>query len=155
MLGLVCGLLAALIASGLFVVEDLYRRLPVPDLWHPVIGAAAFATLGLLVPRALGVGYDVIDDALAGRLALGTLALLAVGKLVIWWIALASGTSGGTLGTDPDHQLHHGRPASASWPPTPSRVCTSPPHRWRWWRWPPRSAPPPEHRSLRSCSSSS
>src|SRR5262249_46288176 len=45
----------------------------------------------------LGVGYDVIDDALAGRLALATLAALAVGKLVIWWIALASGTSGGTL----------------------------------------------------------
>jgi H+/Cl- antiporter ClcA len=97
LLGLGCGLLATLIAKGLFVVEDLYRRLPVSDTWHPVLGAAAFASLGLLVPRALGVGYDVIDDALAGRLALGTLAALAVGKLVIWWIALASGTSGGTL----------------------------------------------------------
>lgn len=96
-LGLACGLLASLIAKGLFVVEDLYRRLPIPEGWHPVVGAAAFASLGLLVPRALGVGYDVIDDALAGRLALGTLAALAVGKLVIWWIALASGTSGGTL----------------------------------------------------------
>jgi len=53
--------------------------------------------LGLLVPRALGVGYAAIDDALAGRLAMGTLAALAIGKLVIWWIALASGTSGGTL----------------------------------------------------------
>ena len=28
---------------------------------------------------------------------LGTLAALAVGKLVVWWLALASGTSGGTL----------------------------------------------------------
>ena len=48
-------------------------------------------------PRVLGVGYDVIDDALAGRLAVGTLAALAVGKLIVWWLALASGTSGGTL----------------------------------------------------------
>jgi H+/Cl- antiporter ClcA len=96
-LGLGCGLLATLIAKGLFAVEALYRRLPVSETWHPVIGAAAFASIGLLVPRALGVGYDVIDDALAGRLALGTLAALALGKLVIWWIALASGTSGGTL----------------------------------------------------------
>ena len=31
-----------------------------------VIGAMVWASLGLLVPRALGVGYDVIDDALAG-----------------------------------------------------------------------------------------
>ena len=65
--------------------------------WHPIVGAAVWASLGLLVPRALGVGYDVIDDALAGRLAMATLATLAIGKLVIWWIALASGTSGGTL----------------------------------------------------------
>jgi chloride channel protein, CIC family len=96
-LGVVCGLLAVVIARGLFACEHLYRRLPVGESWHPVIGAAAFATIGLAVPRALGVGYDVIDDALAGRLALGTLAALAAGKLVIWWIALASGTSGGTL----------------------------------------------------------
>ncbi len=97
LVGLASGLLATIIAKGLFLVEDLYRRLPISEGWHPVIGAAAFASLGLLVPRALGVGYDVIDDALAGRLALGTLAALAIGKLVIWWIALASGTSGGTL----------------------------------------------------------
>lgn len=96
-LGLLCGLLAVVIAKGLFAVEDLYRRLPVGDFWHPVIGAAAFSSVGLLVPRTLGVGYDVIDDALAGRLALTTLAVLAVGKLVVWWIALGSGTSGGTL----------------------------------------------------------
>jgi CBS domain-containing protein len=56
-----------------------------------------WAPIALLVPRVLGVGYDVIDDALAGRLAIATLAALAVGKLVVWWIALASGTSGGTL----------------------------------------------------------
>jgi H+/Cl- antiporter ClcA/CBS domain-containing protein len=96
-LGLLCGLLAVVISRGLFRIEDVFRSLPVGDAWHPVIGAVAFASLGLLVPRALGVGYDVIDDALAGRLAIGTLAALAIGKLVIWWIALASGTSGGTL----------------------------------------------------------
>ena len=34
---------------------------------------------------------------LANRLAVGVLAVLLVGKLVAWWIALGSGTSGGTL----------------------------------------------------------
>jgi H+/Cl- antiporter ClcA len=96
-LGLLCGLLAVVIARGLFAVEGVYRRLPVSEFWHPIIGAAAFATVGLAVPRALGVGYDAIDDALAGRLALATLAGLALGKLIVWWLALASGTSGGTL----------------------------------------------------------
>lgn len=96
-LGLACGGLAVVINRGLFAVEHAYRRLPVGEFWHPILGAVVFGSLGLLVPRALGVGYDVISDAIAGRLAVTTLLVLMVGKLVIWWIALASGTSGGTL----------------------------------------------------------
>ena len=67
------------------------------EFWHPVIGALIFATVGLFVPRALGVGYDAIGDVLATRLAVGTVAVLAGAKLIAWWAALASGTSGGTL----------------------------------------------------------
>jgi H+/Cl- antiporter ClcA len=97
LLGLACGVLAIVISRGLFLVEDGYRRLPVGEFWHPVVGAAGFAVVGLLVPRALGVGYDAIGDVLDARLAVGTVAGLAVGKLVAWWLALGSGTSGGTL----------------------------------------------------------
>jgi H+/Cl- antiporter ClcA/predicted transcriptional regulator len=97
LLGLSCGVLAIVINRGLFFVEDLYRRLPVGAFWHPAIGAVAFATVGLFVPRALGVGYDAIGDVLSSRLAVGTAAALAVGKLLAWWFALGSGTSGGTL----------------------------------------------------------
>jgi H+/Cl- antiporter ClcA/CBS domain-containing protein len=97
LLGLACGVLAIAISRGLFLVEDLYRRLPVSDFWHPAIGALGFAAVGLFVPRALGVGYDAIGDVLDARLAVGTVAALAVGKLLAWWLALGSGTSGGTL----------------------------------------------------------
>ena len=97
LLGLACGLLAVVAAKGLFAVEAGYRRLPIPEFWHPVIGALGFALIGLAVPRALGVGYDAIDDVLAAKFAAGALALLLLAKLVMWWIALGSGTSGGTL----------------------------------------------------------
>lgn len=96
-LGLACGLLAVIVCRGLFAVEAGFRRLPLPIGLHAVVGALGFATVGLLVPRALGVGYDAIDDVLANRLALDTLAILLFGKLVAWWLALGSGTSGGTL----------------------------------------------------------
>ncbi|MEA2828010.1 MAG: hypothetical protein QOG43_2449 [Actinomycetota bacterium] len=96
-LGLACGLLAALVVRGLFLVEGLYRRLPVKEFWHPAVGAVAFATVGMLAPRSLGVGYDAIADVLHSRLALGTVAALGLVKLVAWWLALGSGTSGGTL----------------------------------------------------------
>jgi H+/Cl- antiporter ClcA len=97
LLGVACGGLAIVLSRGLFLVEDLYRRLPVDEFWHPVIGALGFATVGLFVPRALGVGYDAIGDVLDTRLAVGTVAALAAGKLIAWWLALGSGTSGGTL----------------------------------------------------------
>src|SRR5207253_1627858 len=58
LLGLACGLVAVVITRGLFLVEDLYRRLPVGEFWHPLIGAVAFTVVGLAAPRALGVGYD-------------------------------------------------------------------------------------------------
>jgi H+/Cl- antiporter ClcA len=96
-LGLACGLLAVVVCRGLFAVEAGFRRLPVREDFHPILGGLAFAAVGFLVPRALGVGYDAIDDVLAGHLALGTLALLLIGKLLAWWLALGSGTSGGTL----------------------------------------------------------
>lgn len=97
LLGLACGALAIVISRGLFLVEDLYRRLPVGDFWYPAIGAIGFATVGMFVPRALGVGYGVIGDVLDERLAVGTVAVIAGGKLLAWWLALGSGTSGGTL----------------------------------------------------------
>jgi H+/Cl- antiporter ClcA len=97
LLGLACGVLAIVISRGLFYIEDLYRRLPWGEFWHPAIGAVGFAVVGLVVPRALGVGYDAIGDVLSERLAVGTVAALAAGKLIAWWLALASGTSGGTL----------------------------------------------------------
>ena len=97
LLGLGCGLLAVVISNGLFFVEGLYRRLPVSAFWHPMIGAVGFVSVGMLAPRALGVGYDAIGDVLDSKLALGTVAALGIVKLVSWWLALGSGTSGGTL----------------------------------------------------------
>lgn len=94
--GLTCGFLAVVINKGMFLTESAFRRLPIDEFWHPVIGVIGFALIGLAVPRALGVGYDAISDVLTGRLTVGALAALAGAKLAAWW-ALGSGTSGGTL----------------------------------------------------------
>lgn len=96
-LGVACGLLAVIICQGLFLVESTFRRLPLGEFWHPMIGAVGFASVGLIVPGALGVGYGEIGDVLSGRVAGGAVAVLLVAKLVAWWFALGSGTSGGTL----------------------------------------------------------
>ncbi len=43
------------------------------------------------------MGYDAIGDVLNSKLALTTVAVLGTVKLLSWWLALGSGTSGGTL----------------------------------------------------------
>src|SRR5205085_12529086 len=84
-LGVVSGILAVVIAKGLFLFEGGFRRLPVGEFWHPIIGALGFALVGLVVPRALGVGYDAISDVLLSKIAVGALLALAFAKLLASW----------------------------------------------------------------------
>lgn len=95
--GLAAGLLAVLLNKGLFAFEAAYRRLPIPELLHPLLGAVGFAGIGLVAPGSLSVGYWAIAGAVNGRFVLGTAAILFVTKMVSWWVSLASNTSGGTL----------------------------------------------------------
>ncbi len=95
--GLASGGLSALMTAGLYRMEDLFSRLPVHWMWWPAIGGLVVGIGGFLEPRALGVGYDVIGDLLTNHLALSVVAALLIVKLVIWMVALASGTSGGVL----------------------------------------------------------
>jgi H+/Cl- antiporter ClcA/CBS domain-containing protein len=95
--GLLCGLLAWGMSSALYKVEDAFHKLPVHWMWWPALGALAVGIGGYFQPRALGVGYDVIGDLLHNHLAFEAIAGLLAVKLVIWVIALGSGTSGGVL----------------------------------------------------------
>ena len=113
LLGLACGALAVVINKGLFAIEDGFRRLPVSQFWWPAIGALGFASVGLIVPRSLGVGYDQIGDVLNGRLAVGALAVLLLAKLIAWWVALASDVGRDTR-ADPAHQRVLRRAARSS-----------------------------------------
>jgi len=96
-LGVVCGAIAIAFTKALYFVEDNFDRLPIPELWHPAIGALALGIIGFFVPRVLGVGYDTLGDILNNNLALKLLVLVAVCKSVALLLSLGSGTSGGLL----------------------------------------------------------
>src|SRR5216110_421380 len=91
--GLAAGLVATALTALLYGCEDLFARLPFHWMWWPAIGGVFVGLGGLIAPRALGVGYDVIRDLLAGRLVGTTLIVLLVVKALIWAIGLGSGTS--------------------------------------------------------------
>ena len=95
--GIVGGLQSGLCTRLLYAGEDLFERLPVHWMWWPLIGGVFVGLGGMVEPRALGVGYDVIADLVNGHMTLHVVAMLLFVKAVIWIIALASGTSGGVL----------------------------------------------------------
>ena len=94
----VTGGLLAIGATGLvYLAEDLFKKLPLHWMWWPAIGGAIIGLGGLVEPRALGVGYDVIDQLLTGRAALSLILGILIVKTLIWSLSLGSGTSGGVL----------------------------------------------------------
>ena len=96
-IGVLAGLQSAFLTKALYLLEDAFERLPVHWMWWPALGGLVVGLGGLIEPRALGVGYDVIGDLLDGALILQAVLAILLVKTVIWLAALASGTSGGVL----------------------------------------------------------
>jgi chloride channel protein, CIC family len=95
--GLLGGVMSALLTQAVYASEDAFARLPIHWMWWPALGGIFIGVGGLIFPQALGVGYDVIAQLLQGdtprRVILGVLLV----KSTIWAVSLGSGTSGGVL----------------------------------------------------------
>lgn len=95
--GVLCGVLSAALTHALYKMEDLFAKLPFHWMWWPALGGLAVGIGGYFQPRALGVGYDVIGDLLNNHFALSVALSLLTAKMIMWIVALGSGTSGGVL----------------------------------------------------------
>ncbi|MDM9623193.1 chloride channel protein [Rhizobium sp. S96] len=96
-MGIVSGLQSGLLTTLLYKIEDLFEKLPFHWMTWPAIGGLVVGLGGLIEPRALGVGYDIIDGLLHNQLAVSVVVSILIVKTVIWLFALSSGTSGGVL----------------------------------------------------------
>jgi CIC family chloride channel protein len=97
LVGLFAGILAAILSSAIYLVEDGFAHLPIHWMWWPALGAIVVGIGGYFFPQALGVGYDVIGSLLDHDLTLKLLLGIFFVKAIIWSISLGSGTSGGVL----------------------------------------------------------
>jgi chloride channel protein, CIC family len=95
--GVIAGLQSAITTGGLYRVEELFEKLPIHWMWWPALAGVVVGIGGVIDPAALGVGYDNIQALISGSVLVHAAIALLLVKGVIWVIALASGTSGGTL----------------------------------------------------------
>ena len=96
-LGAIVGVAAVGATRAVYAVEDAFAKLPIHWMWWPAMGAVAVGVVGYVAPHTMGVGYDNIENIVAGNIVGRALIILFVLKFVSWAISLGSGTSGGTL----------------------------------------------------------
>ncbi len=98
LLGLIAGLVGIGFTRALYAIEDacdfLWRG---PEWLRPVVGGVLLGGVLFVLPQMYGVGYPVLDGAVAGRYALGFLLVLLVGKVLATSLTLGIGGSGGVF----------------------------------------------------------
>src|SRR4051812_26348431 len=95
--GLLAGVLSALLTLAVYASEDFFQKLPIHWMWWPALGGLVIGIGGWFSPQALGVGYDIIGGLLQGDMPLKIIAGVLIVKSIIWAVSLGSGTSGGVL----------------------------------------------------------
>ena len=98
-LGVIGGLGSVVFVKLLLGIRAWFRRLPKWTGWfQPAIGGLAVGLMGWFAPEVLGVGYDYVEKILGGDVALKTVILLAVLKIVATSTCYGSGNAGGIFG---------------------------------------------------------
>lgn len=99
LLGVAAGVIGFAFKAFLYKAEDIVDR-----LWHgrpewarPAVGGVALGLMLLALPEMYGVGYPVVDKAIAGHTVLWLLVVLMLGKIVAVSLTLSIGGSGGVF----------------------------------------------------------
>jgi CBS domain-containing protein len=89
--------MSLVLTKVVYAAEDAFERLPMHWMWWPILGGLIIGIGGLLFPRGLGVGYDLIGDLLQDRVTVGVIVGILLVKSLMWALSLGSGTSGGVV----------------------------------------------------------
>jgi len=98
-------LIIALICTGVGVLYTLtfhrtfrlFHNSKMPTYLKPALGGLLEGLLVLILPQVWGMGYNVIQDIIDFKLALGLMLVLIVGKTLATSFTIGSGGSGGVI----------------------------------------------------------
>jgi CIC family chloride channel protein len=96
-LGIASGLFATVVPTIFYGGRDLFRKLPIPQIFQPAIGGLGVGLIALLLPQVLGGGYGWIQAAIDGNVAVNLLFFLVFAKMLAFTLTVSSGGSGGVF----------------------------------------------------------
>ncbi len=94
-LALLSGFVAVVFMRFLYIIEDLFDKLPQSVYLRAALGGLVVGSIGLYFPQILGVGYTTITNILLNQLDFSLLLILIFVKVLAASTTLASGGSGG------------------------------------------------------------
>jgi CIC family chloride channel protein len=96
---LVEGLLIGALAAAFIVVVQLFARLSNTPIWlRALLAGGITAAVAFYAPAVMGIGYDTVNSAMVGELALVTLGIVAVAKLLTTAATVGLGLPVGLIG---------------------------------------------------------
>ncbi len=98
LLGVAAALVGIVFIRVLYGSEDLADRLWRGPAWlRPAVGGLLLGCVLLVLPEMYGVGYPVLENAIAGQYAVALLIALLAGKVIATSLTMAIGGSGGVF----------------------------------------------------------
>lgn len=96
-LGLASGVVATVLPAVFYGGRDLFKKIPVPQMFKPAIGGLGVGLIALELPQVLGGGYGWIQAAIDGHIVLKLLFFLVFAKMLAFTLTVSSGGSGGVF----------------------------------------------------------
>lgn len=96
-LGIACGVLAALMPTLYYEIKALFAKLRIPVYVKPAIGGLITGIIALFLPQVLGAGYGWIQLTLNGDFTMKIMLILIFAKMISFAFTVGSGGSGGDI----------------------------------------------------------
>ena len=94
-LGLIAGVTGYSFSRFLYIAEDVFKKIRLPELLRPALGGLVIGVIAIGFPHIMGVGYDTIHELFEGKFTLELMLFLVVLKIFATSVTIGSGGSGG------------------------------------------------------------
>lgn len=97
---IVLGIVAGTVSAGfVHLLEKIAMQTKtIPIWWRLLVAGVCMGVIGFLIPEVMGIGYDSVQLALNGEMAIMLLLLLVITKVIATSIVIGLGVPGGMIG---------------------------------------------------------